>query len=73
MKLWIHLRAKLTPTMILRRIDMENDDKILRYSLQVSYLGILIHEGLLNQDEYEKCMKALRKDYGIVSDILVNK
>lgn len=54
-------------------MKMADNDKLLRYSIQVSYLGILLREELLTQDEYEKCMKVLKRDYGIVSDILVEK
>ena len=50
---------------------MDKKDKLLRYSIQVSYLGILLREGLLTDEEYEKCMSSLKSDYGIVSDILV--
>lgn len=52
---------------------MEKNEKMLRYSIQVNYLGILLKEALLSEGEYEKCLSALRKDYGIVSDILVDK
>ncbi|MBP3195797.1 MAG: conjugal transfer protein [Butyrivibrio sp.] len=52
---------------------MDKRDKFLRYSMQVSYLGILLREELLSEEEYEKCLGALRKDYGIVSDILADK
>ena len=51
---------------------MEKNDKLLRYSIQVSYLGILLREGLLTDEECEKCMSSLKGDYGIVSDILVD-
>ena len=51
---------------------MEKNDKLLRYSIQVSYLGRLLREGLLTDEEYEKCMSSLKGDYGIVSDILVD-
>ena len=51
---------------------MEKKDKLLRYSIQVSYLGILLREGLLTVEECEKCMRSLKGDYGIVSDILVD-
>ncbi|ETP71159.1 hypothetical protein UYO_2897 [Lachnospiraceae bacterium JC7] len=52
---------------------MDNNDKLLRYSMQVSYLGILLREEFLSEEEYEKCLAALRRDYGIVSDILADK
>ena len=52
---------------------MDNNEKLLRYSMQVGYLGLLLHEELLSEEEYEKCLPALRRDYGIVSDILVDK
>lgn len=51
---------------------MDKKDKLLRYSIQVSYLGILLREGLLTDEEYEKYMSSLKSDYGIVSDILVD-
>ena len=51
---------------------MDKNDRLLRYSMQVSYLGILLREGLLTDEEYEKCMCPLKGDYGIVSDILVD-
>ena len=52
---------------------MDNNEKLLRYSMQVGYLGLLLQEELLSEEEYEKCLSTLRKDYGIVSDILVDK
>ncbi|MCU6745127.1 conjugal transfer protein [Suilimivivens aceti] len=52
---------------------MDNNEKLLRYSMQVGYLGLLLQEELLSEEEYEKCLSALRRDYGIVSDILVDK
>lgn len=52
---------------------MNKKDKFLRHSIQVSYLGIFLCEGLLTDEEYEKCMSSLKGDYGIVSDILVDK
>lgn len=55
-----------------RRGGYGKKDKLLRYSIQVSYLGILLREGLLTEEEYEKCMSSLKGDYGIVSDILVD-
>lgn len=33
---------------------MDKKEKLLRYSIQVSYLGILLREGLLTDEEYEK-------------------
>lgn len=51
---------------------MNTDDKILRYSMQVAYLRILLKERILSEDEYEKCLCALRQDYGIAPDILAH-
>lgn len=49
-----------------------NDDKLLRYSMQVAYLRLLLTEELLSEDEYEKCSYELRQDYGIAPDILAH-
>ena len=51
---------------------MEHSDKLLRYSMQLSYLRLLLKEELLSEGEYEKCLCALRQDYGIASDILAH-
>lgn len=51
---------------------MDKNEKFLQYSIQVSYLGILLRDGILTDEEYEKCMSSLKGDYGIVSDILVD-
>lgn len=51
---------------------MDNNDKCLRYSMQVGYLRTLLKEKLLSKEEYEKCLSALRQDYGIASDILAH-
>lgn len=51
---------------------MNTDDKILRYSMQVSYLRILLKERILSEGEYEKCSYVLRQDYGIAPDILAH-
>lgn len=52
---------------------MDNSDKLLRYSMQIGYLGVLLKEDLLSKEEYEKCLIALKKDYGMAFDILVGK
>lgn len=52
---------------------MDQRDKILRYSMQVSYLGVLLQQELLSEEEYRRCLNALKKDYGVVVDILVNE
>lgn len=52
--------------------DMEHSDKLLRYSMQVSYLKMLLKEALLSEGEYEKCSYELRQDYGIAPDILAH-
>lgn len=52
---------------------MDQNDKILRYSMQVGYLGVLLQEELLSKDEYRRCLNALKKDYGVIGDILVNE
>lgn len=54
-------------------MTMDQNDKILRYSIQVGYLGVLLQEKLLSEDEYRRCLNALKKDYGVVVDILVNE
>lgn len=51
---------------------MNDNDKFLRYSMQVAYLRRLLKEELLSEGEYEKCLCALRQDYGIASDILAH-
>ncbi len=52
---------------------MDQNEKILRYSMQVGYLGVLLQEELLSKDEYRRCLNALKKDYGVIVDILVNE
>ena len=56
-----------------QRRDMDYSDKLLRYSMQVSYLKMLLKEAFLSEEEYEKCLHALEQDYGIGPDILVHK
>lgn len=51
---------------------MDYSDKLFRYSMQVAYLRMLLKEELLSEDEYEKCLCALRQDYGIAPDILAH-
>lgn len=53
--------------------NMDYSDKLLRYSMQVSYLKMFLKEELLAENEYEKCLHALEQDYGIGPDILVHK
>ena len=52
---------------------MENNEKILNYSIEVSYLGILLRENLLSNEEYDHCLADLRKDYGIISDFRIDR
>lgn len=44
-------------------------NKLLRYSLQLAMLNRLYVRNLIDDMEYEKILKALMKDYGIVSNI----
>ena len=45
------------------------DNKILRYSMQLSMLKQLLSKKLINETEYQVIQKRLMKDYGIVSNI----
>jgi hypothetical protein len=47
---------------------MENE-KLLRYSLQLSMLKQLLNQKLISEEEYQLIQKRLMKDYGIISNI----
>ncbi|MGF0145734.1 hypothetical protein [Sharpea azabuensis] len=51
---------------------MDNNEKVLQYSIKVSYLGILLRENLITEEEYKKCLIAFKMEYGIVFDIIVD-
>ena len=48
---------------------MNEADKILRYSMQLSMLKQLLNKKLITDSEYETIKKKLMRDYGVVSDI----
>lgn len=48
---------------------LEENKKLLRYSMQLSMLKQLLHKKLVSETEYEIIRKKLMKDYGIVSNI----
>jgi len=51
----------------------EQNDRLIRYSMQIAYLGRLLKEKLISEYEYSLIRKKLMKDYGISSDILAGK
>ena len=44
-------------------------NKLLRYSIQLAMLNRLYVRKLIDDMEYEKILRTLMKDYGIVSNI----
>ncbi len=52
---------------------MESNDKLIHYSLQLTYLAELLKSQLISENEYAVYKKKLMKDYGVVSDILANE
>ena len=51
----------------------EQNDRLIRYSMQIAFLGRLLKEKLISDYEYSLIRKKLMKDYGISSDILAGK
>jgi len=49
------------------------NDRLIRYSMQIAFLGRLLKEKLISDYEYSLIRKKLMKDYGISSDILAGK
>lgn len=45
-------------------------EKLLRYSIQLSMLKQLLYKKLITESEYKMIEKKLKKDYGVVSDIM---
>lgn len=45
-------------------------DKRMEYSMQLSMLKLLFREKLITEEEYNRVLKRLKKDFGIVSDLL---
>lgn len=52
---------------------IEQNDKLIRYSMQIAFLGRLLKEKLISEYEYSLIRKRLMKDYGVSSDILAGK
>lgn len=42
---------------------------IVKYSMQLAMLRKLLSAALITEEEYEKILGTLRKDYGVVSEI----
>lgn len=45
-------------------------ERLLRYSIQLGMLKTLLIKKLITEMEYDAILKKLRKDYGVVSEIL---
>ena len=50
-----------------------NVNKIIRYSMQLAILKQLKLKNMITEEEYEKILCAIRKDYQVISDISVKK
>ena len=46
-----------------------NVNKIIRYSMQLAILKQLKLKNMITEEEYEKILGAIRKDYQVISDI----
>ncbi len=50
-----------------------NVNKIIRYSMQLAILKQLKLKNMITEEEYEKILRAIRKDYQVISDVSVKK
>ena len=50
-----------------------NVNKIIRYSMQLAMLKQLKSKNMITEEEYEKILRTIRKDYQVISDISVKK
>lgn len=46
-----------------------NEDKLLRYSIQLAMLSQLRNKKMITDREYDRIALKLKQDYGIVSDL----
>lgn len=46
-----------------------NNDSLVRYNLQLSYLAKLKERALITEEEYKKILEVLKRDYKVVSDV----
>jgi len=46
-----------------------NNDSLVRYNLQLSYLAKLKERTLITEEEYKKILEVLKRDYKVVSDV----
>ena len=54
----------------MKRNDMRmNVNKIIRYSMQLAMLKQLKSKNMITEEEYEKILRTIRKDYQVISDI----
>lgn len=49
----------------------KNNDKLMRYSMQLAMLGQLLAQGLIDNKEYSNTKQTLMKDYGVTSDLTI--
>ena len=47
------------------------EDKILKYSMQIAMLKQLVNKKLIDEKEYEKIKKEVMKEYGVLSDLVI--
>lgn len=50
-----------------------NVNKIIRYSMQLAMLKQLKSKNMITEEEYEKILRTIRKDYQVISDVSVKK
>ena len=46
-----------------------NVNKNIRYSMQLAMLKQLKSKNMITEEEYEKILRTIRKDYQVISDI----
>ena len=44
-------------------------NRLLRYSIQLAWLKQLLNKKLITEEEYNRVLLKLRKDYGVISDL----
>ncbi len=64
---------RLLPADIISRKEAEviviDKNRLLRYSMQLAMLKQLLNKKLITEEEYNRVLRKLKKDYGVISNL----
>ncbi len=50
-----------------------DDDNLIKYCKHLAYLKRLLNNGLIDEKEYEMILKTIKQDFGVVSNMFIDR